>query len=427
MFGPDKCGATNKVHFIFRHMNPVSKAWEEKHYKAAPVIGEGKVTHLYTAHILPNNTIEIYIDKVRQSVGDLLVDFSPTVNPPKQIDDPTDKKPKDWVDEESIPDPDATKPDDWDESAPKTIVDIDASKPNDWDEDEPEQIPDPEAKKPDDWNEEEDGEFVAPLIDNPKCTTTGCGQWKPPQIPNPKYKGKWSAPKIPNPAYKGKWKAKQIDNPNYFEDLHPHNFAPIAGIGIEIWTMTSKITYDNIFIGESLEDAFNYADATWKIKYDIEKSAEEKAKQSKDNPPILDAILKFIKDNIILIGIVSFVLVALTLVLCTFLGKEEPRKKKTVSLKEPKKEDEEEEEKDDEETTESSTTESSKTENKTTIRKRKVQKDKKTKKYSTTKTKKKKKKNTIKKKKIQKKKKTKKTGTNETFKVSTEPEKNIRY
>ena len=34
MFGPDKCGDTNKVHFILRHQNPVSKEWEEKHFKS---------------------------------------------------------------------------------------------------------------------------------------------------------------------------------------------------------------------------------------------------------------------------------------------------------------------------------------------------------------------------------------------------------
>ena len=30
MFGPDKCGETNKVHFILRHKSPVTGEWEEK-------------------------------------------------------------------------------------------------------------------------------------------------------------------------------------------------------------------------------------------------------------------------------------------------------------------------------------------------------------------------------------------------------------
>lgn len=48
---------------------------------------------------------------------------------------------------------------------------------------------DPEAKKPADWDEEMDGEWEAPLIDNPACSAApGCGTWKPPTIPNPNYK-----------------------------------------------------------------------------------------------------------------------------------------------------------------------------------------------------------------------------------------------
>ncbi|WRX24096.1 Calreticulin/calnexin - like 5 [Theobroma cacao] len=41
----------------------------------------------------------------------------------------------------------------------------------------PKEIPDPEAKELDNWDEEEDG------------------IWKPPKIPNPKYKGPWK-PKV---------------------------------------------------------------------------------------------------------------------------------------------------------------------------------------------------------------------------------------
>jgi calnexin len=33
MFGPDKCGSDSKLHFIFRHMNPLTKVVEEKHCK----------------------------------------------------------------------------------------------------------------------------------------------------------------------------------------------------------------------------------------------------------------------------------------------------------------------------------------------------------------------------------------------------------
>lgn len=36
MFGPDRCGATDKVHFIFRHENPITHEIEEKHASDPP-------------------------------------------------------------------------------------------------------------------------------------------------------------------------------------------------------------------------------------------------------------------------------------------------------------------------------------------------------------------------------------------------------
>jgi hypothetical protein len=39
-----------------------------------------------------------------------LQDMEPPISPPKEIDDPKDFKPNDWVDEEMIDDPDAKKP-----------------------------------------------------------------------------------------------------------------------------------------------------------------------------------------------------------------------------------------------------------------------------------------------------------------------------
>jgi hypothetical protein len=44
-----------------------------------------------------------------KSKGTLLEDFTPSVNPPKEIDDTDDKKPSDWVDIQKIADPEARK------------------------------------------------------------------------------------------------------------------------------------------------------------------------------------------------------------------------------------------------------------------------------------------------------------------------------
>ena len=57
----------------------------------------------------PDNTYSLAIDNGKPSTGSLLTDFNPPVNPPKEIDDPEDRKPDDWVDAKRIPDPDATK------------------------------------------------------------------------------------------------------------------------------------------------------------------------------------------------------------------------------------------------------------------------------------------------------------------------------
>ena len=36
---------------------------------------------------------------------------------------------------------------------------------------------------------------------NPACDKIGCGEWKPPMIQNPDYKGKWKPPLIDNPDF----------------------------------------------------------------------------------------------------------------------------------------------------------------------------------------------------------------------------------
>ena len=75
MFGPDKCGDTNKVHFIFRHKNPVSGAWEEKHLKSPPKPKTDAKPHVYTLVVRPTNAFEILIDGKSEASGSLLEDF----------------------------------------------------------------------------------------------------------------------------------------------------------------------------------------------------------------------------------------------------------------------------------------------------------------------------------------------------------------
>ncbi|KAK4698104.1 calnexin, partial [Lecanoromycetidae sp. Uapishka_2] len=299
MFGPDKCGATNKVHFIFKHKNPKTGEYEEKHLKSAPSAKIDKKSTLYTLIVHEDNEFEIKINGESSKKGNLLDDFTPSVNPEREIDDEKDTKPEDWVDEARIPDPEATKPEDWDEDAPFEIVDEEATKPEDWLEDEPTMVPDPEAEKPEDWDDEEDGDWIPPMVPNPKCEeVSGCGKWEPPTKKNPDYKGKWTPDYIDNPAYKGVWKPRKIPNPNFFEDKTPAKFEPMGAIGFEIWTMQSDILFDNIYIGHSVEDAEKFKTETFDVKNAIEKAEEDAAKPKPKDTPESPMDLKFMDDPV---------------------------------------------------------------------------------------------------------------------------------
>jgi len=288
MFGPDLTCPGTKVHFIFRHKSPKTGEFEEKHLKLAPKPTIEKLTNLYTLIVHPNNTYNVLINGESDKTGSLLEDFEPAVNPPKEIDDPADKKPAKWVDEKKISDPKAKKPDDWDEDAPYEILDEEATKPESWLDDEPASIPDPDAVKPEEWDDDEDGDWIAPTVPNPKCAEApGCGEWKRPHKANPAYKGKWYAPMIDNPAYKGEWAPRKIPNPNFFEDLTPvKSLSKIGGLGIELWTMTEDILFANIYVGHSVEDAKALAAETFDIKKPLESAADKAAQPEEEDSEI---------------------------------------------------------------------------------------------------------------------------------------------
>jgi calreticulin len=238
MFGPDKCGYTSKVHVIFHYKG------ENLLWKKEPRFPDDKLTHVYTLVVKPDNTYEMYIDQELKESGKLEDDWK--FLQPKEIDDPEDKKPADWVDEAQMDDPEDKKPEDWDT--------------------EPEQIVDPDAKKPDDWDEEEDG------------------KWEAPKIPNPKHKGTWRPRRIPNPAYKGTWKPKQIPNPKYSQDDKLYLIRkPLEYVAIDVWQVKSGTIFDNIIIGDDLAEVNAIVDKTWKATKDAEKAALD-AKEKKDAP-----------------------------------------------------------------------------------------------------------------------------------------------
>jgi len=131
--------------------------------------------------------------------------------------------------------------------------------------DQPKQIADPEAKQPEEWDEEEDGEWDAPMIDNPE------------------FKGTWKAKRIENPAYIGEWKAKQVANPDFVENVY--GFDDIGSVGFELWTVNAGSIFDNIVVTDSLEEAWKHADEHWEKIKEGEKEAQEAFDKANAPPP----------------------------------------------------------------------------------------------------------------------------------------------
>jgi len=241
MFGPDQCGSSKKVHIIFSYKG------ENLLWKKEPRYPDDKLTHVYTVAVKPDNTYEFFIDQEKKESGNLVDDWAFLA--PKEIDDPSDIKPTTWVDEAQMADPEDKKPEDFDS--------------------EPKEIADPNAEKPDDWDTEEDGE------------------WEAPQVPNPAFKGEWSPKMIPNPEYKGVWAPAQMANPKYESDEELYLIRkPIENVGIDVWQVKSGSIFDNIIIGDSLEEVNAIVDKTWKATKDAEKAAfDEKEAAAKAAEP----------------------------------------------------------------------------------------------------------------------------------------------
>merc|ERR1712137_1462327 len=141
MFGPDKCGNTKRTHLIFNYKGKNVLKKSDLAYKQE---NDG-TSHVYRLILKPDNTARVEVDGEKLYEGSLKEDWE--LLAPKEIKDPEDKKPGDWVDTSMMDDPEDKKPEDW--VTEKRIVDT-------------------AAKKPDDWDDEEDGEWEAPMIDNPE-------------------------------------------------------------------------------------------------------------------------------------------------------------------------------------------------------------------------------------------------------------------
>merc|ERR1719198_1907930 len=235
MFGPDKCGYNKRTHLIFNYKGKNVLKKTDLPYKQE---NEG-TSHLYTLVVKPDNAVRVEIDQEKAYEGSLKEDWE--LLKAKEISDPDDKKPSDWVDTSMMDDPADKKPDDWVEEK---------------------RISDPEAKKPSDWDDEEDGEWEAPMKDNDA------------------YKGDWYAKRISNPEYKGVWEAKKIANPEYEDDDKLYSFADFGFIGFDLWQVKGGTIFDNIIITDDKGEADEFA-KKWKALSDVEKAKKKEEDDAK--------------------------------------------------------------------------------------------------------------------------------------------------
>jgi calreticulin len=239
MFGPDICGGTRRTHAIitYKGTNYLINTNVE--------VRSDVLSHLYTFIIHPDQTYKILIDNSVVKEGNF-DDWS--FLPAREINDPTVSKPEDWVDERYMDDPEDVKPEGYDDI--------------------PEVIADPDAEQPEDWDTELDGEWEAPMIDNPD------------------FKGPWRPKRIENPAYKGEWSHPQIPNPEYYTDDSIYKFNSNAFIGIEIWQVKAGTIFDNFLITDDTTLASERATAILKrfevekAKFDEEEEAMRKAREA---------------------------------------------------------------------------------------------------------------------------------------------------
>merc|ERR1712003_225980 len=203
MFGPDKCGYTKRTHLIFNYKGTNVLKKTDLAYKQE----DDGTSHLYRMVLKPDNTVRVEIDEEKIYEGSIKEDWE--VLKPKEIADPADTK-------------------------------------------------------PDDWDDEEDGEWEAPMKDNPE------------------YKGDWYVKRISNPAYKGIWEAKKIANPEYEDDNTVYKYADFGFLGFDLWQVKGGTIFDNIIVTDDVAEADTFA-KKWKELSAVEKEKKDAEKPKEDD------------------------------------------------------------------------------------------------------------------------------------------------
>merc|ERR1712151_231347 len=201
-----------RTHLIFNYKGKNVLKKKDLDYKQTD---EG-TSHLYRVVLKSDNTVRVEIDGEKTYEGSIKDDWE--VLEAKEISDPDDKKPSDWV-----------------ESA---------------------MMDDPDDKKPDDWDDEEDGDWEAPMKDNPD------------------YKGEWKVKRISNPGYIGVWAAKKIPNPKFVDDNEVYKYDDFGFIGFDLWQVKGGTIFDNIIICDDVAEADSFA-KKWTALSEFEKAKKK--------------------------------------------------------------------------------------------------------------------------------------------------------
>merc|ERR1711997_399828 len=211
-------GYTKRTHLIFNYKGKNVLKKSDLAYKQE---NEG-TSHVYRLVVKPDATVRVEVDEEKLYEGSLKEDWE--LLAAKEINDPDDSKPSDWVDDSMMDDP--------------------------------------EDSKPDDWDDEEDGEWEAPMKDNPA------------------YKGDWHIKRISNPAYKGVWEAKKIANPEYVDDDTLGQYAGFGFLGFDLWQVKGGTIFDNVIVTDDVAEADAFA-KKWKALSDVEKAKKKEEDDAK--------------------------------------------------------------------------------------------------------------------------------------------------
>jgi calnexin len=132
---------------------------------------------------------------------------------------------------------------------------------------------------------------------------------------------------VENPAYQGKWEPRKISNPDYFEDFDPFkSLNSFVAIGLELWSMTNEIYFDNFLITDDVEVAAQFAKDTWVVKKKLEDAASSRSADS-----VIDALLNATNERPWLWAVYLLVILLPIVIIFVFCcgGSKSPAKKAT--------------------------------------------------------------------------------------------------